>query len=38
VYGLAGGWVLLTALGSRFLPGYRAIPAGSEEEVAASEV
>jgi MFS family permease len=26
VYGLAGGWVLLTAIGSRFLPGFRAIP------------
>jgi MFS family permease len=40
VYGLAGGWVLLTVLGSRFLPGYQAIPVGSEseEEVAASEV
>ena len=31
VYGLAGGWVLLTAIGSHFLPGYRAIPAHSEE-------
>jgi MFS family permease len=25
VYGLAGGWVLITAIGSRFLGGYRAI-------------
>jgi DHA3 family macrolide efflux protein-like MFS transporter len=33
VYGLAGGWVLLTAIGGRFLPGYRAIPEHSEEEV-----
>jgi MFS family permease len=32
VYGLAGGWVLLTVVGSRFLPGYRAIPARGEEE------
>jgi len=32
VYGLAGGWVLLTIIGSRFLPGYRAIPARGEEE------
>ncbi|MCP4544687.1 MAG: MFS transporter [Chloroflexi bacterium] len=32
VYGLAGGWVLLTAIGSRFLPGYRAIPATSSEQ------
>jgi MFS family permease len=31
VYGLAGGWVLLTIVGSRFLPGYRAIPARSGE-------
>ena len=31
VYVLAGGWVLLTVIGSRFLPGYRAIPARSEE-------
>jgi MFS family permease len=33
VYGLAGGWVLLTALSSRLLPGHRAIhelvPGGS---------
>jgi MFS family permease len=32
VYGLAGGWVLLTAIGSRFLPGYQAI---SEETASA---
>jgi MFS family permease len=31
VYGLAGGWVVLTAIGSRFLPGYRAIPVVSGE-------
>ncbi len=31
VYGLAGGWVLLTIIASRFLPGYRAIPARSGE-------
>ena len=31
VYGLAGAWVLLAAVGSRFLPGYRAIPVRSEE-------
>ena len=36
VYGLAGGWILLTAIGSRFLPGYRAISARSEERVATS--
>jgi len=35
VYGLAGGWVLLAAIGSRFLPGYRAIPVRSEEGIAA---
>ncbi len=32
VYGLAGGWVLLTVISSRFLLGYRAIPARTEEE------
>ena len=31
VYGLAGGWALLTAIGSRFLAGYRAIPVQSDE-------
>ena len=34
VYGLAGGWVLLTAICSRFLPGYQAI---SEETASASD-
>jgi MFS family permease len=34
VYGLAGGWALLTAIASRFLPGYRAIPGHSEEQKA----
>lgn len=34
VYALAGGWALLTVIGSRFLPGYRAIPARSEEGMA----
>jgi MFS family permease len=29
VYGMAGVWMLLTAVGSRFLPGYRAIPTHS---------
>jgi MFS family permease len=32
VYGLAGGWALLTAIGSRFLPGYAAMPGRSEEK------
>jgi NRE family putative nickel resistance protein-like MFS transporter len=32
VYGLAGGWAVLTAIASRFLPGYRAIPGHSEEQ------
>ena len=32
VYGLAGAWVLLTAIGSRFLPGFRAIPETIMEE------
>jgi MFS family permease len=31
VYGLAGGWALLTAIGSRFLAGYRAIPVQGDE-------
>ena len=31
VYGLAGGWALLTAIASRFLAGYRAIPVQSDE-------
>jgi MFS family permease len=31
VYGLTGGWVLLTIIGSRFLPGYRAIPSRAAE-------
>ncbi len=35
VYGLAGAWVLLAAVGSRFLPGYRAIPVRSGEGIAA---
>jgi MFS family permease len=32
VYWVAGAWGLLTAIGSGFLPGYRAIPAWSEKE------
>jgi MFS family permease len=32
VYWVSGTWVLLTAIGSGFLPGYRAIPVQSEVE------
>jgi MFS family permease len=38
VYGLAGGWALLTAVGSRFLSGYRAMPGRSEEKGMAEEI
>jgi MFS family permease len=37
VYGLAGGWILLTAVGSKFLPGYRTIPTRTEERMATRE-
>jgi DHA3 family macrolide efflux protein-like MFS transporter len=36
MYGLGGGWILLTVFGSRFLPGYRAIPEAIGDEKAAS--
>lgn len=31
VYGLTGAWVLLAAIGSRFLPGYRTIPTHKDQ-------
>lgn len=34
VYGLAGGWVLLTVIGTRFMPGYKAMLTGGEDEMA----
>jgi MFS family permease len=33
VYGIAGGLALLTAVGSRFLPGYKAMHSWGEDEI-----